>query len=665
MSLTLKESQDVHKKAVLDRSNERKYTDSPLDDPEIKKQTFDAAKSEYGDEVVKKMKNDEFHKEVITPKGLLLQENITNSTEHLQNYNLVKNVISLQGEEYIMITKEVYKTLIALAIPEHLRVIRIGDIKTDTRNHPSCVLSSGKGKKNICEGIKRIFKTFKPDANIKEPRTIHYQHLIGKMLLRKEEEECGMKKDGTPKYKKIEKWIPKYGFLNADLLILEEAYELFNSQEKNDVDCRDAITVAMDCYGDNLIQKQNMDNLDTKEETLEYNPYVTILPFLQPLKMSETFVVKGLSRRLSTCYKDFPERTKLDRYMTRLTSKTEDSKSCYEFSQYMKKINMVKTEWKLSSDAIETFAICHGALLEQGFRQGGKVAHYTRILEFPMQNLLLKMSAIQAISNLRTEITKEDVEFAFVDIIERLVYEFIYVDRKVKGTLDYGESWGGAVGKSQECLERLFKKDAIDKESSIPIWQFQEIISEVYPLSIRRARDRYKEMLKEELISDYKGQGKDNGVWLNFIPNTWIEDTSEEDEILNPKRIYLDILGRTGMSGRTPKTGLPLIIKTDISLSIDNTNDKTTPKVSSNINEIKNKKVVGNTKHKNTPLHVLPVRADIPESTRDVHYNEADECQNIQPCDVKKVKKNPKYKLPELLDKFGPGVMKLKSEGLI
>lgn len=675
----LTKSQEVHKESVLERSNEKKYTDSPLEDSEIKEEALDILEKKYGkevaEEVVRKMRSDNFKNEVIKTKNFLLPGDIQNSTKHLPNYELVKNVIALQGDEYTTITKEIYKTLISLSIPEHLRIIKVGEIVTDLRVHPTSILSSGKGKKNICEGFKKIYKNFKPDANIKEPRTIHYQHLIGKMLLRKTEVENGVKKDGTPKFKKVEEWIPKYGFLKADVLFLEESYELFNSQEKNDVDCRDSITIALDCWGNNLIMKQNMDNLDTKEETLSYYPYVTIIPFLQPLKMNESFISKGLGRRLHTCYRDFPKRTKLDKYVNRLTSKIDDSSSSKEFSDYMRNINNIKTEWELSEDSIETFTICHASLLEEGFRQGGKISHYTRILEFPMQNLLLKMSAIQALTDLRTKITKEDVELAFVDIIERLVWEFIYVDRKVKGTLDYGESWGGAVGKSQECLQKLFERGAESRETSIPIWQFQEIISETYPLSIRRSRDRYKEMVKEELIEDFKGQGKDNGVWLKFKPKNGLEGDEEEDEILDPKRLYLEILGRTGRSGRTPKTHRPLIIKTDLSTSIEDIDDKHTPKVSPKQPKQKNKKIVGKLKANNTPLSVRPVRPvrpekkQNPESTRDLHYSEDPVCDDIKDCNpqdvLKYMKKNPETEIPKLIELFGPGVMKLKREGLI
>ena len=57
------------------------------------------------------------------------------------------------------------------------------------------------------------------------------------------------------------------------------------------------------------------------------------------------------------------------------------------------------------------------------------------------------------------------------------------------------------------------------------------------------------------------------------------------------------------------------------------------------------------------------------ESTRDLQYFEDPVCNNIIDCKPDEilayVKKHPKYKISELVKEFGPGVMKLKAEGLI
>jgi len=56
-------------------------------------------------------------------------------------------------------------------------------------------------------------------------------------------------------------------------------------------------------------------------------------------------------------------------------------------------------------------------------------------------------------------------------------------------------------------------------------------------------------------------------------------------------------------------------------------------------------------------------------STRDLQYFEDPICDDIKDCNpnevINYIKKHPKTKLPKLIELFGPGVMKLKSEGLI
>ncbi len=268
------------------------------------------------------------------------------------------------------------------------------------------------------------------------------------------------------------------------------------------------------------------------------------------------------------------------------------------------------------------------------------------------------MAGLQAISQLRTNITKEDIGKAFVDTIERLTYEFQYIKKKVKGSLDYGESWGGATGKIQQCLEELYNLGAESKETSIPIWQFQKIIEKVYDISNRRSRDKYKSMKKNQLVEDFLGQGKDNGVWLNFEPKIKSAEEKSADEKINPLKLYNQFLGRTPRSGRTPKTGGTVINKSNIPSSIDNSNDKNKKYISLNNNKTTNKL----NKIKNTPLSVLPVQPDL--SDRDTQYWKDPITADIKDCSetevLEYIKSHPKTKINILIKKFGPGVMKLK-----
>jgi len=484
---------------------------------------------------------------LINFKRYLEPSDIKFQTDHLPSFEEIENLIPLRGETYKGIKKIAYDQIISLAIPKENFIIRVGDILTDTRFHICCVMPSGKGKMEVKEGIKKALLSFNPNANVKEPRTLHKEQLIGKIIKRNEKGEDGKKKEIYHK---------KLGYMNSDLLIIEEAHEIFNSTEKNDVDCRDILTVGMDIYEKNLIQKQNIDNLDTEEETIEYYSKTNVLAFTQPLHLKEAFSTKGLQRRFQIDYKEFPERTSVDHFVSRLNKRSEDERSAIKIATLMRKINQLKGEWKLEPEAIEPFIFYHKIILEQGFQMGGKAKNFTKIMEFPMQNNLLKISALRAAANLRMNITKEDVENAFMDILERFVFELDFVEKMIKGQLDYGANWGGAVGKKQECLEWLQKQGATSKEDSpINIGSFQIMISKLFDISLRRARARYAEMKKEGLVSDWLGQGRDNKVWLNFKPK---EKSVLPENTLSPKEEYLKIvLGRSDMSrrsGRTPKT---------------------------------------------------------------------------------------------------------------
>lgn len=480
------------------------------------------------------------------PEGIpyLKPEDIEFKTDHLPKFDLIHEIIPLQGKQYDLFKKGAYYLLVSLAVPNEKLNIRVGNIETDLREHNIVVVPSGKGKLDYKEGVKETLKEFNSEAKIKEPRSLHNERLIGKVLKRKEKNPNTNKQE-TKIYK-------KYGDIFSDLLILEEGHELLNSREKNEVDMRDTLTVGLDTYGKNIVSKNNIDDLDVPEETIEGYPKNRTLFFLQPLVLNQEFTTKGLHRRGEVQFQEFPERTNADLFVNRLNAKPKDKESRKNFAEFMKEIKNVQGEWKFSSEAFEVFIKCHLALLEQGFCKGGNARHFAKIMEFPMQNKLLKKSALNSIANLRTTIRKEDVEHAFIDLLEQFTFELQFVEKLVSGSLDYGLGWGGATGKKQECLKWLYDMGANSKENSfIKIPRFQQIISQKFDISPRRARDRYNKMKQEGLIEDWIGQKRDSRVWLKITPKIYNE---KKPETYNPKEMYFDISLRTQRTPRSPRT---------------------------------------------------------------------------------------------------------------
>jgi len=454
------------------------------------------------------------------------------TTKHLPLYHLIDEIIPLKGEEYRVIKKTAYDLCVSLAVPENLRMIKIGQIETDLRVHPVFVVPSGGGKITIKEGIKKVLLMIKPDANIKEPTTAHKEQLIGKIIKRKNKET------------KEEEYLPKLGYVFSDLLVIEEAYELLNSDEPNEVQSRDILLRALDIYGKNLIEKQNIDNLDTANETIRGYPHGNGLLFVQPLPFKEKLVTKGTLRRLEVGYAEFPLKSPTDNFVKRLNAEADNTKAIIEFSNHLMKIKALSSAWKFEPEAYEAFVVCHKALLEQGYAKSGKSTAYTRMIEYHIQNKLLKYSGLRALSCLRTNITKRDVELAFVDIIERFVHELLFIDQKVTGALDYGASWGGVTGKRQQFLEWLHTTGQSGREvATLKIYQAQEKLSEILGKSMRTAREVYTKLKGEKLIDDWKGQ-HESKVWLLVKPKITSQtgESGESGRGINPKKIYNDLL---------------------------------------------------------------------------------------------------------------------------
>jgi len=650
----------------------KKYTPSPLEDSDVKEKVSKIIEGKIGkeDSIVFERKNNEREDNIQAKKimdsvediedDFVKIEDLVSATNHLPNFDLMNNVISLQGDIYKSSKKEAYKQLVSLAISDDKMIIQIGSIKTDKRRHCLFVIPSGKGKKNINVGIKRTFELFNPMADIKQTTKPHKEHLIGKVLRRKK------KING----KNQEQIVKKLGFLAADLLIIEESHEILDSADKNEVDIRDLLTIATDVYGDLPIQKLAIDDLDDEAERISYYPHVSLLAFLQPLSIREEFATKGLQRRTSITYREFPKKTESINFINRLHDKTDNEKSYAEFAKYMKKISKVKGSWELEGDAIEEFVKLHLVLLEQGFLQGGKSSAFTKIMEYPMQNKLLQEAAIIAISNLRPNITKKDVQFAFLDIMERYTWELRFVEKLIKGSLDYGSAWGGATGKIQECLEWLYHRNATSKdESDIRVGSFQKLMGKILDKSERRARDDYSRMKSEGLISDWKGAKGESLVWLNFTPE--INGKKAADKI-NPKDEYFRVFDELNVvkNGKNKKKSIRSqrthrSLRTLKTQTVKKSNDSSSSLKASNIKS-----------NLSSVRSVLPVRSVLSEkttkkedSTRDLQYFEDPVCNNIIDCKPEEVlayvKKHPKYKIVDLVKMFGPGVMKLKAEGLL
>ena len=114
-------------------------------------------------------------------------------------------------------------------------------------------------------------------------------------------------------------------------------------------------------------------------------------------------------------------------------------------------------------------------------------------------NNLIKMACIQAGINDRPNITVDDVENAFKDLMDfwKLELDFIIAYLKVKDVKDLMRE---ALDESlKACLKILYDKKCFsEKESKLSIKEFDEQVAKLWGTSPDYARKKYRNKLKDK-----------------------------------------------------------------------------------------------------------------------------------------------------------------------
>lgn len=119
-----------------------------------------------------------------------------------------------------------------------------------------------------------------------------------------------------------------------------------------------------------------------------------------------------------------------------------------------------------------------------------------------------------------------------------LTTTFQFVERKVSGTLDYGEAWGGATGKDQVALEWLAWEGATSEQNSnVSIEKYIQRLAELMVLSHSGARKRYTLHRQRGWIKT-KRYSHSSKVWLAFKPPIEIGNDNPESAQSVPLSLY-------------------------------------------------------------------------------------------------------------------------------
>ena len=253
-------------------------------------------------------------------------------------------------------------------------------------------------------------------------------------------------------------------------------------------------------------------------DELEYQTYVGCSIFTQPYPFIEEFATDGDLRRFLVPYVNMSGIDRKEAYNMRIDVENNSEKSLDAFINFAKGLRTLET-YHVSHDGKNEFIRLFDILIERGFNYSLKIRNFIDIYDFTIQDLLLKMSALQALQMDTNIISKEHVSLAALDLFEFLEHLYLFVEKKIAEDLNYGEEWMGAFKEDQEALMFLADKGALSEElSKVSIKKYKQKIKDLRNLKDeRQARRYFHKHIKNGWINSRKGQ-HDSKVWLAFKP---------------------------------------------------------------------------------------------------------------------------------------------------
>lgn len=362
-------------------------------------------------------------------------------------------------------------------------------------------LKSGKGKRELKRVIKQTFEVLKKAAD--EPTSLHPEQLVGKTVRRQHNKNVI--------YEQIE------GYLSRDYIIIDEGRTLLTSEDLIYSESRRYLRLAQDSYPYNNISKRPVD-VPFGEE-LKFTPYVGTCIFTQPYFFNEDFATDGDLRRYLVPYVNMSDIDRTDAYKSRILETVDSEEAFRNFTRLVSSLDK-HINFEFSHDAIQYFSEKSLLLIQRGFQYSGKVHNFVDLYDFTIQDLLLKMCAVQSKQDGTNTIKKKHVALAFIDLTEFVEHMYDFVTLKIIGMMDYGEGWAGSVGNDRIILEWLHSKGATsENNSNVSIGEYEKKIMEICNVKDRRARSIKQEHESKGWIKSKKSP-KNSKVWISFNPKT-------------------------------------------------------------------------------------------------------------------------------------------------
>lgn len=442
-------------------------------------------------------------------------------TAHLKNFEDLLNASNLIGKAYTLALKALWYQLVG--VPLATKTVSLGKVKADMRESLTFAIVSGNGK-NLLRTCSEEILT-KGKFKVISPTSYHAEQFVGKML--------PVKDKG-----KIIKWEENKGHFDSDLISIDEALLLLQSNDKAEKDVRAKIAQALNIYKKNFVYKRSVDN--KVEEALGYYPSCVFQFFIQPLRLPENLITQGFLRRPPIIFVDISKEPDT-RYTDRWGEEDSSEKGAKTFSELIFEVSdwAKNKEFNVTPETLEVFKKLDLAVLDFGRSHSRKANNAMTVLHFTMQERLLRMATLLAASNKEDSIRPCHVILAFLDLIEILSSELDFLENFVTGDFSYGLGWKGITGKKQELLRWLYDMGATTmQESNVTIADFKEQICKVYNIKDRQAVDKMTSLRDDGLIQAKKTQVS-SIVWLNFSP-----EVSNLRKVQKTQSVYAQFLSK-------------------------------------------------------------------------------------------------------------------------
>lgn len=405
-----------------------------------------------------------------------------NTHKHLPAYELITKELGLEGKEYYVVSKAWNYRIESLR--QSTIKCSIGKEWCDNRIHTLCMGGAGTGK-----GIlKNSLRLHSESVECSGART-NLEQLIGKF-----------DKKGNE--------LP--GYFKKKNLDVDEAHTLVTEEDKNLAGIMREFRIAMDVYGNNMVDKKNVD----AKHFLSYCPETRFGFYVHDTILPPVFFDLGTSRRMFA-FELKPTQVGEDSAIKGLLTENYTNK----LKEYINSDVFPATFKGFSKEAVQE--LIFWIKLWNKFcllNTNQRVRILGRRMFFSGKIYFMRMSLILSLLRNESEVEVDTVKQACFDCVHFLLSTIqLYANKSVL-TLSR-DIWKTSDQKEAMFLEWLNYQGALDKDSSkVTISQAQEMIQDIFGVNQRQSISIYSRLRKMGFVMDYKGQHS-SLVWMGFNPN--------------------------------------------------------------------------------------------------------------------------------------------------